>query len=425
MTTLASSGPQLDREYLADWYRRNRERSAQLFALIDPQTYYSRPIPLRHPFAFYEGHLPAFSFLTVNERALREEPVDPKYEKLFERGIDPGSADAARAHERHDWPTKQEIEAFGRKCDARLYDAIANARLANPDVPRLVRGQAIYTALEHEPMHHETLMYIIHRLAPELKGRIAQAHHDAAPPQNEFVDIPAGIATLGANREKVQFGWDNEFDEHEERVPAFSVQRYPVTNGDYLEFVRSGAKLPPFWVERDGEFRLLGVFEELPMPLSWPVYVSNDEARAYAEWKGYRLMTEAEYHRAAFGTPSGHERQFPWGDSEPNTLHGNFDFARFDAEPVDAHPAGASAWDVHDLIGNGWEWTGTKFAPFEGFTPMASYPQYSTDFFDGKHYVMKGASPVTSRDLIRRSFRNWFYGDYPYMYAKFRLVSSS
>jgi len=76
------------------------------------------------------------------------------------------------------------------------------------------------------------------------------------------------------------------------------------------------------------------------------------------------------------------------------------------------------------LIGNGWEWTGTPFAPFPGFEPMASYPQYSADFFDGKHFVMKGASPVTSADLIRRSFRNWFYDDYPYMYAKFRCVAN-
>jgi len=75
------------------------------------------------------------------------------------------------------------------------------------------------------------------------------------------------------------------------------------------------------------------------------------------------------------------------------------------------------------LVGNGWEWTSSVFAPFPGFEPMASYPQYSTDFFDGRHYVMKGASPVTARELIRPSFRNWFYGDYPYMYAKFRCVA--
>jgi formylglycine-generating enzyme required for sulfatase activity len=421
MNTLAPSQAALSRPALADWYRRNRERSAQLFALIDPSAYYSRPIPLRHPFAFYEGHLPAFSFLVLNERALGEASVDAALEKLFERGIDPHGADAAQKHARTDWPTKEEIEAFGRACDERVEAAIANAQLVNPNVPRLVRGQAVFTILEHEPMHHETLMYIVHQLPPEKKGRIPQEHHDAAPPFNDFVTIPAGIATLGARPENIAFGWDNEFGEHEVRVGAFDVQRYPVTNGEYLEFVRAGGAVPPFWIERDGEYALHGIFEELPLPLSWPVYVSNEQAAAYAAWKNCRLMSEAEYHRAAFGTPSGVERPLPWGDEPPNPLHGNFDFERFDPEPVDAHPAGTSAWGIHQLIGNGWEWTSTPFAPFDGFEPMASYPQYSADFFDGNHFVMKGASPVTARELIRRSFRNWFFGDYPYMYAKFRL----
>ncbi len=170
------------------------------------------------------------------------------------------------------------------------------------------------------------------------------------------------------------------------------------------------------------EFFLRGVFEELPLPRSWPVYVSHDQAAAYAAWSGVRLPSEAEFHRAAYGTPDGQDRIYPWGDTVPNALHGNFDFERFDPEPVDAHPAGASAWEIEDLIGNGWEWTSTVFGPFPGFEPMASYPQYSADFFDGRHYVMKGASPVTARELVRPSFRNWFYSDYPYMYAKFRCV---
>lgn len=423
MATAAPASVALDRNALAAWYRRNRERSAQLFGLVDPAAYYSRPIPLRHPFAFYEGHLPAFSFLVVNERALGELPLDARLERLFERGIDPSDTNAARAHARTDWPSQDEIEAFGRRCDDRVYDAIAHARLADERVPRLVRGQAIFTALEHEQMHHETLLYIIHRLSADLKGRFAQTHHDAQAPQNDLVDIPSGAARLGADRDEIAFGWDNEFGAHEVHVDAFAVQRYPVTNGDYLEFVRSGGPMPPFWVQRDGELQLLGVFEELPLPLSWPVYATHEQASAYAAWKGMRLMSEAEYQRAAYGSPGGEPRRYPWGNETATPLHGNFDFERFDPDPVDAHPAGASAWGVHDLLGNGWEWTRTVFAPFPGFEPMASYPQYSADFFDGNHYVLKGASPVTGRELMRPSFRNWFYADYPYAYAKFRCAA--
>ena len=159
------------------------------------------------------------------------------------------------------------------------------------------------------------------------------------------------------------------------------------------------------------------------MPQSWPVYATHQQASAYAAWAGMHLPTEAQFHRAAYGTPAGEERIFPWGNETPGARFGNFDFSRYDPEPVTAHPAGDSAWGVHDLIGNGWEWTCSQFAPLEGFAPMASYPQYSADFFDGKHYVMKGASPVTAAELVRRSFRNWFYDDYPHMYAKFRCVA--
>ncbi len=421
---MISTTPGLDRSALIDWYRRNRERSAQLFALIDDDAFRARPIPLRHPFIFYEGHLPAFSFLTLNERALGQAPIDLAYEKLFERGIDPGSTDAARAHERGDWPSRAQVEAFAHICDERVIDALARATLVDPDVPKLRRGQSTYTILEHEPMHHETLTYIIHQLDYAQKGRIAQEHHDHAPVPSPLLGVGAGTAHLGADPDAIPFGWDNEFGPIAVDVPRFAMQRYPVTNGDWLRFVEAGGPVPVFWVERDGEFVLRGVFEELPLPRSWPVYVSHDHAQAYAEWAGMLLPTEAQFHRAAYGTPDGSDRFYPWGDAPPDAMHGNFDFERFDPEPVNAHPAGASAWEIEDLIGNGWEWTSSVFAPFPGFEPMASYPQYSTDFFDGKHYVMKGASPVTARELIRPSFRNWFYGDYPYMYAKFRCVAS-
>lgn len=422
MTTLAPARDAEFRTAAAERYRRNRERSARLFALVELDAYYQRPIPLRHPFAFYEGHLPAFSFATLNERALGEPPIDPTLETLFERGIDPSDAQSAQQLGRADWPSKDAIEAFGRACDERVYAALARERLFDESNPCLAGAQSVFTILEHEEMHHETLTYIVHRLAPEFKGRVAQEHHDTPQPRNSYVDIPAGIATLGTAPGEIPFGWDNEYGRVEAPVAAFAVQRYPVTNGAYLAFVKEGGPIPSFWREEDGEFFLRAAFEDLPLPMSWPVYATQAQAQAYARWAGARLMTEPEYHRAAFGTPSGEERPFPWGAEEPQAHHGNFDFERFDPEPVDTHDSSASAFGVCDLVGNGWEWTGTVFAPFPGFTPMASYPRYSADFFDGKHYVMKGASPVTARELVRRSFRNWFYADYPYMYAKFRCV---
>ncbi|MGA7249206.1 MAG: SUMF1/EgtB/PvdO family nonheme iron enzyme [Candidatus Cybelea sp.] len=405
-------------------YRRNREQTAAIFGLVDPDAFYDRPIPLRHPFAFYEGHIPDFSFLTLNERGLGENPFDPTLERLFERGIDPGSLDDARRHDRSDWPDRQAVAAFAARCDEHVISALASGQIENPKVPRLVRAQAAYTILEHEEMHQETLTYIIHQLADDRKHAVSSKHQDHQIPPAPMRRVGAGTATLGVELDEIPFGWDNEFRRTEVDVAAFEIETYAVTNGQWLRFVKAGGPVPAFWRARDGTWMLKTVFEEIPLPHSWPVYVSHQQARAYATWAGKRLPSEAEYHRAAFGTPAGGERPFPWGADSPAPRYGNFGFERFDPEPVDAHPEGASAWGVVELIGNGWEWTSTPFAPLPGFEPMASYPQYSADFFDGKHYVMKGASPVTPRELIRRSFRNWFYDDYPYMYAKFRCVAA-
>jgi formylglycine-generating enzyme required for sulfatase activity len=412
--------PSLDRERLIAWYRANRARTAELFGWIDPSVYDVAPIALRHPFVFYDGHIPAFSFNTLVRNALGRPSIDRALEDLFERGIDPSVSSDPASLRTLPWPTHAAVRAFVQACDDAVLDALAHAPIDDPAIPDLVRAEAAYTILEHEPMHHETLLYIVHRLAPEHKAIPPREHRDDPVPAGEPVAIGAGIATLGVRRGALPFGWDNEYEEHAVAVPAFGIDRYDVTNGDYLAFVEAGGPVPPFWVPAGTGWQLRVLAGSIPLPRSWPVYATQQQASAFAAWSGARLMTEPEYHRAAYGTPSGVERPQPWGDAAPSAAYGNFDFRRFDPEPVGSSPRGASAWGVHDLVGNGWEWTSTPFAPFDGFVPMASYKPYSADFFDGKHFVMKGASPVTSRDLVRRSFRNWFYNDYPYMYATFR-----
>ena len=415
-----------DRGALAARYTANRQRTAGLFRIPTPEAYEDRPIPLRLPIVFYDGHIPAFTYNTLMRGALGRPSIDPLFERIFERGIDPATQDAAQPRVAPpSWPDRGAVSGFAEQVDRAVLDAFANEELSDAArSPLLDRAQAAYTILEHEDMHQETLMYLLHRLPYDRKRAqpAVPAAFEAQPAASGRVHVAAGEATLGARRDAVTFGWDNEFEETRQRIDAFEIDVNSVTNADWLAFVRDGGPLPPFWREKDGEFEYLAQFEAVPLPPSWPVFVTWKQAADYATWRGGRLPTEGEYHRAAFGTPWGEERRFPWGEASPSRAHGNFGFQRFDPEPVGTRAAGASAWGINDLIGNGREWTSTVFAPLPGFEPMASYPLYSTDFFDGEHYVMKGASPVTPTTLIRRSFRNWFRADYPYMYAKFRLV---
>jgi iron(II)-dependent oxidoreductase len=437
----------LDRGALIEWYRRNRERSRRLFDLIDPAVYYARPIPLRNPIVFYEGHLPAFSLIAMLKRGLGRPGIDERLEHLFARGIDPDSEESAvpRSGSNTVWPDRDEVLAFGRRADEAIIEALQEAPFLE-DRPAMRRGEAIFTALEHEAMHQETLFYMWHRLAHDRKEKPLHLSYEtgegAARPAT--VEIPEGEATLGANRSKIPFGWDNEFDEHRVPVPPFEIDAHNVTNAEFQAFVDAGGyqrrelwpgsdwqwlqneglEHPIFWCRKGSAWFWRGMFEDLPLPAGWPVYVSGAEAAAFARWRGRRLPTEAEYHRAAFGTPSGEERAFPWGHDAPDSRRGNFDFCSWEPVPAGSRPGGASAWGVHDLVGNGWEWTSTLFGPFPGFEPMASYPEYSAEFFDGQHYVIKGASPATAKELVRRSFRNWFRPNYPYVYATFRTVGA-
>lgn len=410
----------LTHEALIDWYRSARDRTRMIFDLLRPEAYYDQPIPLRHPFVFYEGHLPAFSVNTLVKIAMGKAGIDPRLETLFARGIDPedeaaGGAEAA-------WPSRDRVQSYAAACDELIERTIAASPL-DDDVAHLV-GDAILTIIEHELMHHETLAYMLHALPYDRKR---QPEGNAAAPSSDLsrlpatTRIPAGRVTLGAD--DCAFGWDNEFPALTVDVADFEIDTRNVTNGDYLGYVEATDAPPPhFWVRRDGQWYWRGMFELLPLPLDAPVYVTHDEAAAYARWIGKRLPTEAEYHRAAYGTPSGEERPQPWGDEPPDATRGNFDFASWEPVPAGAYPEGASAWGVHDLVGNGWEWTSSVFEGFPGFQPMPLYPAYSSDFFDGVHYVLKGASPVTARELVRRSFRNWFRPSYPYVFATFRCV---
>jgi len=423
-------------------YQAVRARSRQLFGMLDDEAYYSQPIDLRHPIVFYDGHLPAFSFNTLVKRGLGRPSIDARLEALFARGIDPD----APSEEIPSWPDRGTVRAFVEEADRQVLDALAREDLHRPGHPLLDRAEAAHAILEHEAMHQETLLYMWHRLPIERKRRPAGYTPRVGPdrpPRQEWIEIPEGEATLGVNRDEIPFGWDNEFPRLTARVPRFSIERHDVTNAAFLEFVEAGGyrdarwwaaddwawlteggiSHPLFWEFHDGWF-WRGMFDVIPLPASWPVYVSHAEAAAYAKWRGARLASEAEFQRAAYGSPRG-ERLHPWGSDTPSPQHGVFDFSSWDPEAAGAHPKGASAWGVEDLVGNGWEWTGTPFAPFPGFRAMASYPEYSADFFDGEHMVMKGASPVTARELLRPTFRNWFRRRYPYVYASFRCVKST
>jgi ergothioneine biosynthesis protein EgtB len=426
-TTIAST---LDRAALRDRFRQLRARTRAMFAMIDDRAYYERPIALRNPIVFYEGHLPAFAVNTLIRKALGHRGVDSQLEEIFARGIDPESEARAVARGNPAWPYREVVVSYAREADRLIEDAITNAELERPGDPLLDRAQALWAILEHEEMHQETLAYMWHRLPYAMKRK--PAGYETVPddhvreiPLRASVHIPAGSVTLGTSLDDEPFAWDNELPAFSTEVAAFTIDTDNVTNAEFMAFVDAGGYRDPrwwrdedwawvvseglthpsFWIAEGRDWKWRGMFEAVALPPDWPVYVTWAEATAFTRWRGGRLMSEAEYLRAAEGTGIG-----------------NCEFARWDPEPAGARPTSVSTFGVRDLAGNGWEWTADVFAPFAGFAPLPSYPEYSADFFDASHFVLKGASPVTAASLVRPGFRNWFRPRYPYVYATFRCV---
>src|SRR5690349_4126922 len=164
----------LDRTAVVEWYERNRARSQTLFDLLAGDTYYTKPIALRHPIVFYEGHLPGFSFNTLVKKGLGRPSIDPRLESLFARGIDPhqdapsetSSDESASAlpqtalrSPHADWPARDVVQQFAAEADRQVIDALRRGDVEQRGHPLLDHAEAVFAILEHEAMHQETLLY--------------------------------------------------------------------------------------------------------------------------------------------------------------------------------------------------------------------------------------------------------------------------
>ena len=400
---------------MIDRVHQARLETDRLFGLVTPEALYDRPIPERHRIIFYIGHVEAFDWnlLAVH---LGLNAFEPELDRLFAFGIDPVGG-GLPSDTPSDWPSIRAVFDYRDRIRQKLDDA----------EPSRSDRLFLNVALEHRLMHAESLAYMLHQMPFDRKVPVEHAHipADGRRPSPGSVEIPEGPVTLGLRREDAVFGWDNEYDAHTVNVPAFAIDRYKVSNQDFTNFIaeggyehrsfwtdpdwdwksRNGIAHPVFWVRHNGDWWYRTMFQEIPLPLDWPVYVSHAEASAYCRWAGKGLPSEAQWQRAAEGATAQGVR------------------TAWNPRPVSVGISGRSNLGVEDLFGNGWEWTSTLFSPFEGFRPFPFYAGYSADFFDAKHYVMKGGSVCTAPCMLRPSFRNWFQPHYQYVYASFRCAT--
>ena len=453
----AMGGPEahsmeLDREALAAWYVRNRERSQALFDRVRPEAYESRPIALRNPICFYEGHIPAFAVNTLLKRGLGDAALDSAYEVLFERGIDPES-EAGVPQGALSWPSRIAIRSYGAAADRGILDAFARRDIAVPGNPVLARGLAAYTMLEHEPMHQETLRYMWHRLPYDQKirpARLAPPRIGGEPPPRRATGRSRRGAADARRRthDALPFGWDNERPSHVVDVPAFAIDAYDVTNArlprvrrrraatsDRGALGRGGLAVAhprtTFAIRSSGNGRPIrrgsgGACSTLvPLPLAWPVVRHAGRGVGLRAMEGPpaadRGRVPPRRLRHAVGQASARTR----GATSPPTRRAATSISSsWDPVAGRRHPARRERLgsrrsrrqrmgvDVHAV--RAVSRASRRWRPIPSTRPTSSTESTS---------CMKGASPATAQELVRPSFRNWFRATYPYVYATFRTVS--
>ncbi len=370
------------------------------------------------------------------------------------------------------------IREVGRRAPIRadlddLYDAFRHSRASRPGLPILDPTQAReYTAAvrlhalevldaspltgdrlvdsgfafamiaQHEQQHDETML-ATHQLRV---GTVALAAPkpptSTARPGAEIV-VPAGEFTMGTDSDP--WALDNERPAHRVHLPAYAIDRFPVTNEQYLAFIDDGGyqrrelwsargwdhrvsahlSAPQFW-ERDSDGswwrRTFGVRNPV-RPNQPVVHVCFHEAEAFARWAGKRLPTEPEWEKAARFDPvtGGSGGRYPWGDADPRENQANLGQRHLEPADIGAYPGGASALGVEQMMGDVWEWTSSDFTAYPEFA-MFPYPEYSEVFFGGDYKMLRGGSFGTDPVAVRSTFRNWDHPIRRQIFSGFRLA---
>ncbi len=273
----------------------------------------------------------------------------------------------------------------------RALDVLDEVELESPDHPLLADGFVYEMLLAHEHQHNETMLQLI-----QMTERYEPVEVESPPPPAEWgpemVRVDGGVAEIGAGPRG--FAYDNERPRHTVELRPFWIDRVPVSNRSYAEFVEATGAEPPMYWERDGEGwwtrAAMGHRERLD-PDQPVVHVSWHEAEAFARWTGKRLPSEEEWEAAAKG-------------ADPERA--NLDQLAFGCAPLGAYGDAPSDCGAVQMLGDVWEWTSSDFLPYPGFRAFP-YREYSEVFFGSEHKVLRGGSWATRRKVIRASFRNW------------------
>jgi iron(II)-dependent oxidoreductase len=413
------------RETIEKRFTTARTQTLEIFDLADEAVLRQSPGFGFRPIMWHLAHLGTFEEYWLLQKVGGQSSVNPSFQRIFDPIKTPRENST-------DLPTKSEMLEYLNQIRENVRGVLDKFDFAAEDV--ILRNGYVFDLVhQHELQHQETLAYLFHLLPTDKKVQSPKSKAQSPKqPDSSFIlrpssfEIAAGNFIVGATSN--EFAYDNEMPAHETFIPAFKLDRYLTTNREFAEFIHErGYQQKEFWSEEGWQFREK---ENLNHPLYWqdvdndwqirtmfteksltelaefPVYgVSFYEAEAYANYRGKRLPTEFEWEKAASLEPHNLENcNFGWKFGETTPVN------RFDNETF------------ADLSGNLWEWTSSDFAAYPDFKAFP-YEDYSEAWFDGDHKVLRGGSFVTSKEMLRPTFRNFFRRPFRIAFAGIRLAT--
>jgi gamma-glutamyl hercynylcysteine S-oxide synthase len=412
-----------------------RDRTLLLISDLSDEDLHQQHDPLMSPIIWDVGHIAHFEelWLTQNLDGPIEFSEMPGLYNPFEH---PRATRASLA-----LPSLAEMKSRLEEIRTRVLDRLETVEFDDRN-PLLRDAYVYHMVLQHEYQHNETILQTLQLKKGEpYHAPRARTFAAIRSPGGEMVSFPGGRVTIGTNDRSAAY--DNERPRHEIDLRPFLIDRDPVTNGRYLEFIadggyqradlwseggrrwlaESGADAPKYWT-RDGDTwisRNMDLTRAVD-PARPLCHVCYYEAEAFAKWDGKRLPGEFEWEAAASWDPvSRQARAYPWGNAKADSRLANVDQLSFDTAPIDTFERNLSPIGCYGMIGDVWEWTSSDFHGYPGFQSFP-YKEYSEEFFGSDYKVLRGGSWATRPGAIRNTFRNWDYPIRRQIFSGFRCA---